>query len=129
MPAWAPTSCPVGNSRGLPVLCARSTRGAAAHGRKRASSIESNSFLEDDLLRGMIELLPGEPAPMRQRPMASSAVNPTVPQQKGKQLAAFAAKVVRHRLAGPNKVAHRLMRRVWRPDSRLVRLPGAVAPV
>jgi hypothetical protein len=82
-----------------------------------------NPFLEDDLLRGMIELLPGEPAPMRQRPMAASAVNPTVPQQKGKQLLAFAAKVVRRRLAGSNKVAHRLMRRVWRPHSRQFACP------
>ena len=43
-------------------------------------------FLKDDLLRGMFELLAGKPTPMRQRPMAASAVNPTVPQQKGKQL-------------------------------------------
>jgi RuvA, C-terminal domain len=33
-------------------------------------------FLKDDLLRGMFELLAGKPTPMRQRPMAASAVNP-----------------------------------------------------
>ena len=74
-----------------------------------------NAFLKDDLLRGMLELLIGQPAPMRQRPMAASAVNPAVPQQEGKQLLAFAAKVVRRRLARPHKIAHRLMRLVWRP--------------
>jgi hypothetical protein len=58
-------------------------------------------FLKDDLLRGMFELLAGEPAPMRQRPMAASAVNPAVPQQEGEQLLAFAAKVIRRRFAGP----------------------------
>ena len=75
-------------------------------------------FLKDDLLGGVLELLGGQPAPMRQRPMASSAVNPAVPQKEGKQLLAFAAKVVRGRLAGPHKIAYRLMRRVRRPNSR-----------
>ena len=75
-------------------------------------------FLKDDLLRGMFELLAGQPAPMRQRPMAASAVNPAVPQQEGKQLLAFAAKIVRRRLAGSHKIAHRLMSRVRRPHSR-----------
>ena len=69
-----------------------------------------DAFLKDDLLRGMLEFLMSQPAPMRQRPMVASAVNPAVPQQKGKQLLAFAAKVVRRRLARPHKVAHRLMR-------------------
>jgi hypothetical protein len=40
-------------------------------------------FLKDDLLRGMLERLTGQPAPMRKRPMAASAVNPAVPQQEG----------------------------------------------
>ena len=39
-----------------------------------------DAFLKDDLLRGMLELLIGQPAPMRQRPVSASAVNPTVPQ-------------------------------------------------
>jgi hypothetical protein len=51
-------------------------------------------FLKDDLLRGMLELLAGKPASVRQRPVAAATVNPAVPQQEGKQLLAFAAKVV-----------------------------------
>jgi hypothetical protein len=66
----------------------------------------------------MLELLAGKPAPVRQRPMTAAAVNPAVPQQEGKQLLAFAAKVVRSRLAGSHKIANRLMRRVRLPDSR-----------
>ena len=31
-----------------------------------------NTLLEDDLLRWMLDLLIGQPAPMRQRPMAAS---------------------------------------------------------
>ena len=46
-------------------------------------------FLKDDLLRGMLEFLVGEPTPMRQRPMAASAVDSVVTQQKGKQLLAL----------------------------------------
>ncbi len=69
-----------------------------------------DSFLKDDLLGDMLELLIAQPAPVRQRPMAASAVNPAVTQQEGKQLLAFAAKVIRRRLAGPHKIAHRLMR-------------------
>jgi hypothetical protein len=42
-----------------------------------------NAFLKDDLLGDMLELLIGQPAPMRQRPMAASAVNPAVTQQEG----------------------------------------------
>jgi hypothetical protein len=34
-----------------------------------------NAFLEDDLLSRMFESLLGEPAPMRQRPMTSPAVD------------------------------------------------------
>ena len=41
-----------------------------------------DALLKDDLLRGMIELLMGQPAPMRQRPMAASAVNPAVPRRR-----------------------------------------------
>ena len=59
---------------------------------------------------------------MRQCPMAASAVNPIVSQQEGKQLQAFAAKVV-CRLAGPYKISHRLMRRVRR------RSPSVAGPV
>ncbi len=74
----------------------------------------------------MLELLIGQPAPMRQRPMAAAAVNPAVPQQEGEKLLAFAANVVRRRLAGPHKVAHRLMRRIGRPHSG--QFAGAVQP-
>jgi hypothetical protein len=35
-----------------------------------------DAFLEDDLLSRMFESLLGEPAPMRQRPMTSPAVDP-----------------------------------------------------
>jgi hypothetical protein len=42
-----------------------------------------DGFLKDDLLRGVLEPLMGQPAPMRQRPMAASAVNPAVPQEEG----------------------------------------------
>ena len=77
--------------------------------------------MKDNLLRGMLELLIGQPAPMRQRPMATSAVNPAVPQQEGKQLLAFAPKIVSRRLAGPHKIMHRLMSRVRRPH------PGQLA--
>jgi hypothetical protein len=77
-----------------------------------------NALLKDDLLRGMLELLMGQPAPMRQCPMAASDINPAMPQQKRKQLLALAAKVVRRRFAGPHKVAHRLMSRIGRPHSR-----------
>lgn len=38
--------------------------------------------------------------------------NPALPQQEGQQLLAFAAKVVRRRLAGSHEIAHRLMSRV-----------------
>ena len=74
-------------------------------------------FLKDDLLRGMLKLLAGQPAPMRQRPVAGPAENPAVTQQEGKQLLAFAAKIVRRRLAGSHKVADRLVGGVRRPHS------------
>ncbi len=75
-------------------------------------------FLKDDLLRGMFELLVGKPAPMRQGPRAASAVNPAVPRQEGKQLLALATKIVSRDLAGPHKIADRLVRLVRRPNSR-----------
>jgi hypothetical protein len=83
-------------------------------------------LLKDDLLRGMLELLIGQPAPMRQRPMAASAVNPAVTQQEGKQLLAFATKIGARRLAGPHKIAHRLVSRVRRPHAR--QLAGPMQP-
>jgi hypothetical protein len=49
-----------------------------------------DAFLEDDLLRRMLERLPGEPTPMRQRPMTAAAVDPPTTQQERKQLLAFA---------------------------------------
>jgi hypothetical protein len=50
--------------------------------------------------------------------LGASAVNLAVPQQKGKQLLAFTAKVVRRRIAGAHKIAHGLASRVRRPHSR-----------
>ena len=75
-----------------------------------------DAFLKDDLLRGMVELLTGKPAPMRQRPVAASAVDATVPEQEGKKLLALAPEIVSSRLAGPHKIPHRLMSRIGRPD-------------
>ena len=83
-------------------------------------------FLKDDLLRGMLELLAGEPAPMRQRPMTASAVDAAVAQQEGQQLLAFAAKIVSRRLTRPHKIAHRLVSRVRRPHPR--QFAGPVQP-
>jgi hypothetical protein len=74
-------------------------------------------LLKDDLLRRMLELLAGQPPPMRQRPMAASTVNPVVPQQEGQQLLALAAKVVSRSLPGADKIAHRLVSRLGRPDA------------
>jgi hypothetical protein len=77
-----------------------------------------NAFLRRSLLRGMLELLIVQPAPVRQRPMATPAVNPAVPQQEGKKLLAFAAKVIGgRRLAGSHEIAHRLVSRVRRPNA------------
>ena len=48
-------------------------------------------FLKDNLLRGMVELLTGEPTPMRQRPVAAAAVNPAMPEEEKREAAdAFA---------------------------------------
>jgi len=49
-----------------------------------------DAFLEHDLLRCMLERLPGEPTPMRQRPMTAAAADPPTTQQERKQLLAFA---------------------------------------
>jgi hypothetical protein len=73
-------------------------------------------FLKDDLLCSVLEPFGGKLSPMRERPVSASAVNPTVPEQEEKQLLAFAPKIVSRRLAGPHKIAHRLMSRVWRPN-------------
>jgi hypothetical protein len=73
----------------------------------------------------MVELLAGEPAPMRQRSMAASAVNPAVPQQKGEQLLALPTKIVSCRFAGADKIAHGVVRRIGCPS---VRRPEATAP-
>ena len=75
-------------------------------------------FLKDDLLRGVIELLTGEPTPMRQRPVAAAAVDPAVPEQEGKKLLALPPKIVSRRLAGAHKIPDRLMSRIGRPDPR-----------
>ena len=73
-------------------------------------------FLKDDLLRNVIELLTREPAPMRQRPMAAAAVNPTVPQQEGKKLLSLSPKIVSRRLTSARKIPDRLVSRIGRPD-------------
>jgi hypothetical protein len=85
-------------------------------------------FLKDDLLRNVIELLTGEPAPMRQRPVAAATVNPTVPQQEGKKLLALSPKIVPRRLTSANKVLDRLMSRIRRPRPLSVHRHGADAP-
>ena len=41
-----------------------------------------DSFLKDNLLRGMVELLTSQPTPMRQRPVAAAAVNPVMPEEE-----------------------------------------------
>jgi hypothetical protein len=66
----------------------------------------------------MIEFLAGEPASMRQRPVATPAVNPAAPQQEGKQLLTLSPKIVSRRLTGAHKIAHRLMSRIGRPNPR-----------
>jgi hypothetical protein len=66
----------------------------------------------------MLELLMGQPAPMRQCPMAAAAVNPAMPEQEREKLLALAPKIVPRRLPGANKVPDRLMVRVGRPASR-----------
>jgi hypothetical protein len=43
-----------------------------------------DAFLEDDLLRRMLERLLGEPTPMRQRPLAASVIDPPTTQQERK---------------------------------------------
>jgi hypothetical protein len=43
-----------------------------------------DAFLEDDLLRRMLEGLPGEPTPMCQRPMTAAAIDPSTTQQERK---------------------------------------------
>jgi hypothetical protein len=86
-----------------------------------------DAFLKDHLLRCMLEILAGEPAPMRQRPMPASAANPSVPQQKGKQLLAFAVKVVRDRFAARTR-SRTVSAPCPVPKLPLVRRPDAVTP-
>src|SRR5882757_8741784 len=65
--------------------------------------------LEDDLLSGMLERLAGQPAPMRQCPMAAAAVDPAMAQQKREQLLPLTAQIVRCRFPCPDEVADRLV--------------------
>ena len=51
-------------------------------------------FLKDDLLRGMVELLLREPAPMRQRPVAAATVNSAMPEEERKKLLTLSPKIV-----------------------------------
>src|ERR1700760_2133428 len=74
-----------------------------------------DAFLEDDLLRRMLERLLGQPTPMCQRPMTASAVDPPTTQQERKQLLAFATQIIRCCLARPDKITDRLVRRVGYP--------------
>ena len=74
-----------------------------------------NTFLKDDLLRSVLELLIGQPTGVRQGPVATAAVNPAVAQQGGKQLLAFTPKVVPRGLVGAHKIANRPMSRIGRP--------------
>jgi hypothetical protein len=81
-----------------------------------------DAFLEHDLLRCMLERLPGEPMPMRQRPMTAAAVDPPTTQQERKHLLAFATQIIRGCLTRPDKIPDRLVRRVGYPHrSRLSR--------
>ena len=80
-------------------------------------------FLKDDLLGCMLELLAGEPAPMRQRPVPAAAVNPAMPEEEGEKLLTLSPKIVPRRLPGARKIPHRLMRRVGRPPSRKLTRP------
>ena len=73
-------------------------------------------LLEDDLLGRVLEGLTGKPAPVRQRPMTAAVVDPAMAQEKGEQLLAFAAQVVRSGLPGPDQIADGLMDHVRNPD-------------
>ena len=64
----------------------------------------------------MVEGLPGQPAPVRQRPMAAPVVDPAMTQEKREQLLPFAAHVVRSGFPGPDQIADGLMDEVWNPD-------------
>ncbi len=50
-----------------------------------------DGFLKDNLLRGMVELLTGEPTPLRQRPAPAAAVNPAMPEEERKKLLTLSA--------------------------------------
>jgi hypothetical protein len=84
-------------------------------------------FLKDDLLGNMLELLLGQPAPMGQRLMAASAVNPAVTQQEGKHLLAFATKIRARasRARTRSRTAHETRRA---PKRSSARRPDAAAP-
>ena len=72
-------------------------------------------FLKDNLLRGMVELLTGEPTPMRQRPVAAAAVNPAMPEEEREKLLTLSPKIVSRRLTGANKIPDRLVSRIEAP--------------
>jgi hypothetical protein len=80
-------------------------------------------FLKDDLLRGMVELLTGEPTPMRQRPVTAATVNSAMPEEERKKLLTLSPKIVPRRLPGARKIPDRLMGRVRRPHSRKLTRP------
>ena len=82
-----------------------------------------DTLLEDDLLRWMLEALPGKPAPMRQSPVTACAVDASLPQQKGQQLLTLATQVVRRRLPRPDEIAHRFVHGVGHPDPRQLACP------
>lgn len=59
-------------------------------------------LLEDDLLCRVLEGLTGKPPPVCQRPMTAAVVDPAMAQEKGEQLLAFAAQVVRAGIPSPD---------------------------
>jgi len=74
--------------------------------------------MEDDLLRGVLELLASQPQRRCGSVQWPPPVDPAVPEQEGQQLLAFAPQIVRRRLTRPHKIAHRFMVRIRRRCSR-----------
>ena len=82
-----------------------------------------DGFLKDDLLRGMVELLTGEPTKMRWRPVSAAAVSPAVPEQEREKLLTLSPKIVSRPLPGARKIPDRLMGWIGRPHSRKLTRP------
>jgi hypothetical protein len=71
----------------------------------------------------MVELLTGEPTPMRQRPVPAASVNPAMPEEEGEKLLTLSPKIVSRCLPGARKIPDRLMGRVGRPHCRKLTRP------